>query len=91
LSQEADLHREHVRSWWRRATENLSSAHLECEQGSLSVAASRLYYAAFYAVQAWLAELGISRSKHAAVRAVFQERAIRTGLLDVQWGRLYDR
>lgn len=81
----------YVRNWWRKAEESLASARRECEHGALFVAVSRLYYAAFYAVQAWLSEQGMHARTHAGVRHAFHQHLIRPGLLDRRWGRLYDR
>lgn len=51
-------------------------------------AISRAYYAAFYAAQVALAELGETRSRDSGVVAAFGQLLIRPGLLDATSGRL---
>jgi hypothetical protein len=52
---------------------------------------NRLYYAAFYGASAALLEREQSFKKHSGVRAAFHRQFIKTNLLDMKWGRLYDR
>ena len=52
---------------------------------------NRLYYAAFYGVGAALLERRLSFKKHTGVRAAFHREFVKTGLLDVKWGKLYDQ
>ncbi|MBC7264045.1 MAG: HEPN domain-containing protein [Chloroflexi bacterium] len=80
-----------VRYWWAKAKESLASAQRELEAGAYAFAVNRLYYAAFYGVSAALLERQLSFKKHSGVRAAFQREFIKSGLLDVQWGRLYDQ
>ena len=80
-----------VRYWWLKAQDSLSSARREFEAGSHSFAMNRLYYAAFYGVCAVLLERQQSFRKHSGVRAAFHRQFIKTGLLDMKWGRLYDQ
>jgi len=82
---------EMVRYWWLKARDSLSSARREFEAGSYSFAMNRLYYAAFYGVCAVLIERQQSFRKHSGVRAAFHRQFIKTGLLDIKWGRLYDQ
>jgi uncharacterized protein (UPF0332 family) len=82
---------EAVRYWWARAMESLASARRELEAGAFTFAANRIYYAAFYGVSAALLERQWHFTKHSAVRAAFHREFIKTGLLDVKWGKLYDQ
>lgn len=61
------------------------------EAGSCSFAMNRVYYAAFYAVSAVLLESRMSFKKHSGVRAAFHQKLIKTGILDIKWGKFYDR
>jgi uncharacterized protein len=79
-----------VRYWWSKAEESLASAQREFAAGSYTFAVNRLYYAAFYGVCAALLERRQSFRKHSGVRAAFHREFIRTRLLDVKWGKLYD-
>ena len=80
---------EMVRYWWLKARDSLSSARREFEAGSHSFAMNRLYYAAFYGVCAVLLDRQQSFRKHSGVRAAFHRQFIKTGRLDIKWGRLY--
>jgi uncharacterized protein (UPF0332 family) len=80
-----------VRYWWSKAEDSLASARRELEAQAYNFAVNRLYYAAFYAVSAALLERRLSFRKHTGVRATFHRDFIRTGLLDVEWGKLYDQ
>jgi uncharacterized protein (UPF0332 family) len=80
-----------VRYWWSKAEDSLASARRELEAQAYDFAVNRLYYAAFYAVSAALLERRLSFRKHTGVRATFHREFIKTGLLDVKWGKLYDQ
>ncbi len=80
-----------VRYWWAKAQESLASARREMEAGAFAFAMNRVYYSAFYAVSAALFERRFSFKKHSGVRATFHRELIKTGLLDVAWGKFYDR
>jgi uncharacterized protein (UPF0332 family) len=80
-----------VRYWWSKAEESLASARRELEARAYDFAVNRLYYAAFYAVSAALLERRLSFKKHTGVRATFHREFIKTGLVDVEWGKLYDQ
>jgi len=80
-----------IQYWWSKALDSLASARREFEAGSYPFAMNRLYYAAFYAVSAVLLGRQQSFRKHSGVRAAFHHQFIKTGLLDMKWGRLYDQ
>jgi len=80
-----------VRYWWSKAEESLASARRELEAGAYTFAVNRLYYAAFYGVSAALLARHLAFKKHSGVRAAFQREFIKSGLLDVKWGKLYDQ
>ena len=80
-----------VRFWWSKAEESLASARRELQAGSLDFAANRLYYAAFYGASAALLERRLSFKKHSGVRAAFHKVFLKTSLLDLRWGKLYDQ
>ena len=80
-----------VRYWWSKAEGSLASARRELEAGAYSFAVNRLYYAAFYSVSAALLERQLSFKKHSGVRATFHRQFIKTGPLDIEWGKLYDQ
>ncbi len=50
-----------------------------------------IYYAMFYAVLAVLAKKDVSFSKHGQVKGYFNKEFIKTGVLPIDLGRLYNR
>jgi uncharacterized protein len=82
---------EMVRYWWQKSGESFSSAIREFEAKSNTYAMNRLYYSAFYGVCALLLESNFSFKKHSGVRAAFHRQFLKTGILNVKWGRLYDQ
>lgn len=80
-----------VRYWWSMAEDSLASARREYAADAFVFAVNRLYYAVFYAASAALLEREQSFKKHSGVRASFHKTFIKTGLLDVEWGKFYDQ
>ncbi|HEY4611403.1 MAG TPA: HEPN domain-containing protein [Bacteroidota bacterium] len=80
-----------IQYWWAKAEESLSSAERELGANSLAFAMNRIYYAAFYAVSAALLDRQASFKKHSGVRAAFHQEFVKPGLLDIKWGKFYDR
>ena len=76
--------------YWERAQDSLRAARL-CLPVSSDTAASRAYYAAFYAVSAWLACCGRSFTKHAAVAAAVHRDLVNAGLWSRELGEGYSR
>ncbi len=69
------------------AEKSLDAARLLQSAGFYGFAASRAYYAMFYAAQALLEGEGLSFSKHSGAIAAFAERFARTGKLPVEFHR----
>lgn len=65
-----------------KAQQSLAAADLLKEGGFLSFAASRGYYAMFYAAEALLLSRGAAYSSHAAVIAAFGREFAKTQALD---------
>jgi hypothetical protein len=80
-----------VRYWWEKAWESLGSARREITAKSYSFAVNRLYYAVFYGASAALFDKKLSFKKHSGVRASFHREFIKTGLLNEEWGKIYDQ
>lgn len=74
-----------------RASESLQEAEQLLQQGHVNTFVNRLYYACFYAVLALSIPREFSSSKHSGVRAFFHKEFVKTGLLEVRLGNLYDR
>jgi uncharacterized protein (UPF0332 family) len=69
-----------------KSHESLDAAQLLNAQGYANVAASRAYYAMFYAAQALLLERGFSFSSHSAVIAAFGREIAKRGIGERPWG-----
>lgn len=80
-----------VRYWWSKALDCLASARREFDANEFTFAMNRIYYAAFYAVSAALLERNTSFKKHSGVRSAFHREFIKSGLLDAEWSKFYDR
>ncbi|MGH9423479.1 MAG: HEPN domain-containing protein [Thermoanaerobaculia bacterium] len=73
-----------------RARKSLESAAMLAEDDP-DAAASRAYYAAFYAVSGLLAEEGHSFRKHSAVETAVHRDLVRTGRWTLELGEMYSR
>lgn len=58
------------------------------ENGFWNSAVNRLYYAIFYAVNALLVHNEINASSHSGTRSQFSLHFIKTGKLDIKYGKL---
>ena len=75
----------------QRAEESLQAAEIMHHNQMFTFAMNRIYYAMFYAVQAALVLSGISFSKHGQVKAYLNRELIKTGILPIELGRLYNK
>jgi uncharacterized protein (UPF0332 family) len=71
-----------------RAGEELAAAELLADHGFAAQAVSRSYFAAFYAAEEALMQVGEVRSKHAGVVAAVARVLVREHGLDPEAGRL---
>lgn len=71
-----------------RCREELAAARLLAGKGFEAQAVSRAYFAAFFAVEAALLALGLTRSKHSGVVSAFIHLLVRGGQFDQEIGRL---
>ena len=84
--------RERIVEYWRkRARECLDDAKLLLENKRLHSAVNRIYYALFYQVSALLLARGFSFSKHSGVLAAFNREFVKTGKIDKELGKFYNR
>ena len=86
-----DLRSDIVRYWWSKAEDSLLSAQREFGAEAYDFAINRLYYTAFYAAISALLDRGQSFKKHAGVRGAFHKEFVKPGLLEPDWGKLYDQ
>jgi uncharacterized protein (UPF0332 family) len=74
-----------------RAEESLNEAKILAEASYWNTAASRLYYAAFYAVNALLINQGLIFKTHSGTKTLFHKHFIMNGKVDAQYGTIYNR
>ena len=70
-----------------RSVQSIEAARQLTSNGYFDFAASRAYYAAFYAATAVLLQEGLELSKHSAVIASIHQRFVKTGKLDKEQGK----
>lgn len=71
----------------QRADVSLQAARDMIEKGYFDIAASRAYYAAFYAASALLLKANIDTSKHSGVIASIHRLFVKAGKLDKAQGK----
>ena len=74
-----------------KADQTLKTALLLYEAGDLDASVNRIYYAMFYEVTALLMTKNLTPSKHRGAMALFAEHFVRTGLVDIKWGKFYSK
>lgn len=75
----------------QRAKESLRAAQIMYEKDMFSFAMNRIYYTMFYAVQAALILKDVSFSKHGQVKAYLNRELVKTGIIPVSLGRIYNK
>ncbi len=80
-------HADEIASNLERAKTNLQAARDLSEKGYHDIAASRAYYAAFYAASALLVNKGLDSGKHSGVIALIHQHFVKTGELDKEQGK----
>jgi uncharacterized protein (UPF0332 family) len=81
---------EKIRALFDRAHDDLEAVSLLLREGHAGAAASRMYYALFYAASAALLDRGLEFSKHSAVIARFGREFVKDGPLDKNMFRTLD-
>ena len=74
----------------QRARETLTDAHILADAGRWNPCVNRLYYACFYAVSALLIQEGLSSSKHAGLRSLFNRHFVRTNKVTKDKARIFN-
>jgi len=87
----SDDRAEEIRANWQRAVESLDAARLLLGNDHWDIAASRAYYAAFYAVCAVLLADGKEYAKHSSVLSALHRDYVHTGQLGVEDGQAFSR
>ncbi len=78
---------EEIAAYLERAERSIHTARKLAADLECDFAASRAYYAAFYAASAVLLSEGLELSKHSGVIASIHQRFVKTGRLDKEQGR----
>lgn len=84
-------HQQEVMLYMNHARQMLVVAAYNLDNGFYASAVNRAYYAIFYAANATLSTLGLSRSKHSGVISVFRERFIKSGLIEAEYSDIYGK
>jgi uncharacterized protein (UPF0332 family) len=79
-----------VKFWIDKADSAIQDAKLLMENGRFSACVNRLYYSVFYAASAVLAFRGQNYGRHSAVRSAVHRDFVNSGIIDREYGRLYD-
>ncbi len=77
---------EQLRSMLSKSRRSLKAAQSHLDEADFDFAASRAYYAAFYAMEAAILTQGVTCSTHGGVLTTFSERFIKTGKLPAEFG-----
>jgi len=75
----------------QRAEDSLNAARIMCDKGMFGFAMNRIYYAMFYSVQAALLLKDVSFSKHGQVKAYLNRELVKTGILPLPLGRVFNK
>ncbi len=73
-----------------RAEESLEDARILSRAERWNACVNRVYYACFYAVSALLVRDGLSSSKHAGIRGLFNRNYVKTGKIPKHLSRIYN-
>lgn len=73
-----------------KAKSCLAEAQLLAKANHWNTVANRLYYAAFYGINALFVKHQITGATHSGVKTNFHKEFIKTGILDKEYGKLYN-
>ena len=73
-----------------RARETLEDARILANERRWNTCVNRLYYACFYAVTALLIREGLSSSRHAGVRSLFNRQYVKAGKIPKDLARIFN-
>lgn len=74
-----------------RAKETFEEAKLLSQSNYWNAVANRLYYSCFYIVNALLIKNKSKFSSHNGVKTEFHKSFIKTGIISIEFGKLYSR
>lgn len=73
----------------QRAYETLNDVELLISNGSFHSGISRLYYACFYSVLAYLLKIGLSPKSHTGTKQLFGMHVVKKGLIPKELGGFF--
>ncbi len=73
----------------QKSAQSIKEAKLLMENGLNDTAMSRLYYAAFYAINALLAIDGFNPKTHSGTKSIFNKEFILTGKIETRFSDFY--
>jgi uncharacterized protein (UPF0332 family) len=79
---------DYIKYRFRRANESFDEALIMIDNNKWNTAISRLYYSCYYAAIALLLKYNIEARSHSGVRTKFSDTFIKTGKIDVKFGKL---
>ena len=79
---------EYIQYRFKRSHESFEEALIMIQNSKWNTAVSRLYYSCYYAASALLLKHNIETRSHNGVRTKFSETFIKTGKIDVKFGKL---
>jgi uncharacterized protein (UPF0332 family) len=79
---------EYIQYRFKRAQESFEEALIMIQNCKWNTAISRLYYSCYYATIALLLKHDIEVRSHSGVRTKFSDTFIKTGEIDVKYGKL---
>ncbi len=77
--------------WMEKSAESMEAARSEYGSARYSTAVRNLYYSCFYALTSVLLKEGCSFKKHTAVKAALHKNLIKTGIVESNWGKFYNK
>jgi uncharacterized protein (UPF0332 family) len=80
---------EYVAYKMQKAAQALKEAKLLMDHNMNETAASRLYYAAFYALTAYLTAIGLNPKSHTGAKSLLNKELIMTGKLESRYSEFY--
>jgi uncharacterized protein (UPF0332 family) len=80
---------EYIQYRFKRSQESFDEALIMIQNSKWNTAVSRLYYSCYYAVIALLLKHDIETRSHNGVRTKFSDTFIKTGKIDVKFGKLF--
>jgi|YNPMSStandDraft_1061717.scaffolds.fasta_scaffold17216_5 uncharacterized protein (UPF0332 family) len=79
---------ERIEKLLKKAQEDLKASEIMIENGIYRIAASRVYYAMFYIVEALLLTKGLIFTSHKGLISSFNKEFIKSGIFNIKFGRL---